>query len=213
MESQFRKTAALCLLSGSLLATITMILHPSGGSLEHITHTKGVIVFSHSVAIFCLPFIGFGSWGLSMLLQTSNRVSMLSFFVFSLGLIAAMIAASVNGFILPFFVSRYYNTGIDEIILKTILGYGKYLNAAMDYIFIVACMFAIGIWSIIIVTKAQLPRWIGYYGFTIMAFGMVAIFTSFNFISVFGFRTFIFGLVSWLVLAGVLMFLKRKSDD
>jgi hypothetical protein len=205
MEPQFRKTAALCLLIGSVLATITMILHPSGGSMEHINHTKNVIVFSHSLAIFCFPFIAFGTWGLSVLLQTPSRIAMLPFFVFCIGLIAAMIAASINGIVLPYFVERYYTKGVDEAVLKAILGYGRYFNAAMDYIFIAACAFAVGVWSIIIVMKAQLPKWIGYYGFVIIAFGLIGVFTNFNFISVFGFRIFIFGLVSWLVLVGVVM--------
>lgn len=213
MELQFRKTTALCLLIGSLLATITMMLHPSGGSMEHITHTKGAIVFSHSVAIFCLPFIFFGSWGLSLLLQTSGRISMLAFLGFCAGLIAAMIAASINGLVLPYFAERYYKSGIDEAVLKAILGYGRYMNAAMDYIFIGACVFAIGLWSIIIVTKVLLPKWIGYYGFIIIAFGMIGIFTNFNFISVFGFRIFIFGLVSWLVLVGVVMLWAKSTEQ
>ncbi|RFS17881.1 hypothetical protein [Emticicia sp. C21] len=213
MEPQFRKTTALCLLVGSLLATITMILHPSGGSMEHITHIKETIIFSHSMAIFCLPFIGFGSWGLTVHLQTSGRVSMLSFFVFCSGLIAAMIAASINGIVLPYFVERYYKSGVDEAVLKTILGYGRYMNAAMDYIFIAACVFAIGIWSLIIVTKTLLPKWIGYYGFIIIAFGMIGIFTNFNFISVLGFRIFIFSLVSWLVLVALIMIWAKRTEQ
>lgn len=211
MEPQFRKTAALCLLIGSLLAAITMILHPSGGSPEHINHLKNAIVFSHSLAIFCLPFMGFGGWGLSVLLQTSGRIAMLSFFVFCIGLIAAMIAASINGIVLPYFVGHYYNTDIDETVLKAILGYGRYFNAAMDYIFITACTFTVGVWSIIIVTKAQLPRWIGYYGFVIIVFGLIGVLVNFNFISVFGFRIFIFGLVSWLVSVGYLMLASKQA--
>lgn len=211
MELQFRKTAALCLLIGSLLATITMLLHPSGGSMEHIKHIQSAIVFSHSLAIFCLPFVGFGSWGLSVLLQTPGRIAMLAFFVFCAGLTAAMIAASINGLVLPYFVGRYFNSGIDEAVLKAIIGYGRYFNAAMDYIFIAACVFAIGLWSVIIVIKGQLPKWIGYYGFVIIAFGLVGVFTNFNFISVFGFRIFIFGFVSWLVMVGGIM-RWRKED-
>lgn len=210
MEPQFRKTSALCLLIGSLLATITMILHPGGGNMDHINHIKSAIVFSHSLAIFCLPFIGFGGWGLSVLLHTPGRIGMLAFFVFCAGLIAVMIAASINGIVFPYFVEKYYSKGIDEALLKTIIGYGRYINAAMDYIFIAACVFAIGLWSSIIIAKALLPKWLGYYGFIIIAFGLIGVFTNFNFISVFGFRIFIFGLVSWLVLVGSMMY-KRAT--
>lgn len=205
MEHQFRKTTALCLYIGALLATITMVLHPTGGSMEYINRIKSVLIFSHSLAISCLPFIGFGAWGLSVLLQTANRISMLAFFVFSFSLIAAMIAAAFNGLVLPYFVGRYLNTDIDANVLKAILGYGRYINTAMSCIFIAACVFAIGLWSVIIILKAQLPKWIGYYGFVIIAVGIVGAFTRFNFLSVVGFSVFVFGLVSWLVLAGVFM--------
>jgi hypothetical protein len=202
MEPQFRKTAAWCLLIGSLLATFTMILHPSGGSMQHIMHIKNAIVFSHSLAIFCLPFVGFGSWGLSMLLHTPGKISMLPFFVFCSGLTAAMIAASINGLVLPYFVEKYYGKAVDEAILKAIIGYGRFINTAMDYIFILACTFAIGVWSVINIVTVQMSKWISYYGFLIIAFGLAGVITKFNFISVFGFRIFIFGLVSWLVLVG-----------
>lgn len=213
MEPQFRKTAALCLLVGSSLATVTMILHPSGGSMEHINHIKIAIVFAHSLAIFCLPFVGFGSWGLSVLLQTPSRISMLPFFVFCAGLTAAMLAASINGIVLPYFVEKYYKPEVDETMLKAIIGYGRYINAAMDYIFISACSFAVGLWSLIIVKEALLHKWIGYYGFVIIAFGLVGVLTNFNFISVFGFRIFIFGLVSWLVLVGGVMHWGRNTKQ
>ncbi|RYU94201.1 hypothetical protein [Emticicia agri] len=210
MEPQFRKMAALCLFIGSLLATLTMLLHPSGGSLAHIAQIKSTLVFSHALAIFCLPFIGFGAWGLSVLLQTPGRIAMLPFFVFCTGLIAAMIAGAVNGLVLPFFVAKYYNAGIDEQVLKAIIGYGRYLNASMDYIFISACAFAIGLWSAMILITARLPQWIAYYGFGCLMVGLVGVLTHFNFISVFGFRVFIFGLVSWLVLVGGLMFWEKE---
>ncbi len=163
------------------------------------------IVFSHSMAIFCMPFIGFGAWGLSILLQTPARIAMLAFFVFIAGLIAAMIAGAINGLVLPFFVERYHDSGIDVAVLKAILGYGRYINAAMDYIFIAACTFAIGIWSVIIILTAKLPKWIGFYGMFIIIIGLAAVFMKFDFISLFGFRIFIFGLVSWLILVGGLM--------
>lgn len=31
-----------------------------GGDIEHIVKIKRVLMFSHAIAIFCLPFIGFG---------------------------------------------------------------------------------------------------------------------------------------------------------
>jgi hypothetical protein len=213
MEHSFRRTAALCLFTGALLATITMAIHPSGGSMEHIRHISGVIVFSHSLAILCMPFIGFGAWGLSVLLATPGRIAMLAFFGFVAGLIAAMIAGAVNGLVLPYFVGRYYQSGIDEAVLKAIIGYGRYLNAAMDYIFIAACAFAISIWSVLIIITARLPAWIGYYGIFIILAGLAGIILKFNFISVSGFSIFISGLVSWLIAGGIMMLWAKQKNE
>lgn len=58
--TEFKRASGICLLVGSILATLTMALHPMGGDIEHIVKIKRVLMFSHAIAIFCLPFIGFG---------------------------------------------------------------------------------------------------------------------------------------------------------
>lgn len=65
MELSFKNLSGICLFFGSLLATLTMLIHPVGGSLGDIAHMKSAFNFSHGMAIFCLPFIAFGFWGLS----------------------------------------------------------------------------------------------------------------------------------------------------
>lgn len=209
MDKRFRQTSALLLFIGALLATATMILHPTGGSMEYIMRIKSVILFSHALAIFCLPFIGFGAWGLSEFLHTPGRVSMLGFFVFGMGLIGGMIAGAFNGFVLPNFVQRYYGTGANDETLGIIMRYGFFINAALAYIFIAGTTFAVGVWSVVILMTNKLPKWIGYYGLLILIAGLVGLVLKFNFVSVWGFRTFVFGLVSWLVLAGGLMWKAR----
>ena len=143
---------------GALLATATMILHPTGGNMEYIMKIRNVIVFSHALAIFCLPFIGFGAWGLSEFLHTPGRVSILGFYVFSMGLIGGMISAAFNGFVLPNFVERYYGTGAEEETLEIMIRYGHFINAAMAYIFIAGTTFAVGVWSVVILMTNRLPK-------------------------------------------------------
>lgn len=212
MERKFKNSSGICLLTGSLLATITMAMHPLGGDIQHIAKIGHVLMFSHSVAIVCLPFIGFGFWGLSSLLQTPNRVSILSFIIFSFGLFAAMIAATINGLVLPIFASNYLSINGDSSIAKTVLEYGKYINFSMTIIFITAVAISIAIWSILIIRSAQLSKWLGCYGLLIVAFGIVGIFLKFNFTDLFGFRVFVAGLVSWKIAAGF-MILQKSSKN
>ena len=121
MENEFRKTSGFCLLLGSFLATLTMVLHPNGGDISHIVKIKSVLTFSHAIAILCLPLIGFGFFGLSQILQTKSKLSTLASITVAFGLFAAMIAATVNGLTLPNFASIYATNENDiQTVMKII---------------------------------------------------------------------------------------------
>lgn len=209
MENEFKTSSGISLLLGSVIATATMVMHPSGGNLEYIARTSQVLLFSHSIAVVCMPFTGFGFWGLSQLLKTNNRVSVL-FFIFCLGLFAAMIAAIINGFVLPIFAVNYAAAAIDADITKTLLNYGRYINFSMTSVFITAVAISITIWSVLILRTLQLPKWLGYYGLLIVTFGLAGICLKFDFTNLLGFRVFIAGLVAWKIAAGLLMIQKGR---
>lgn len=211
MEPSFKRSSGISLLLGCVLLILTMVLHPMGGSIEHILKIKKVIMFSHSIALSCLPFIGFGFWGLSTLLQTKSRLSFLSFFVICMALIAAMIAGTINGLTLPLFVSETSAVNTDPSVIKAITTYGRYMNIPMDYIFITAISFSIALWSLLIIRSTVFPKWVGYYGLLLVIAGLAAIMLQFNFINLFGFRIFIFGLVGWIIAVGVLLIRLAKN--
>ncbi|MEJ7694404.1 DUF6796 family protein [Daejeonella sp.] len=164
IETGFIKTAGICLLIGALLATLAMTLHPNGGDIEYIVKIKSVLTFSHSVAIFCLPLIGFGFWGLSKILETKSKISTPAFFIFSFGLLAAMIAATINGLTLPNFASNFSANDNEISTIKKIIDYGKFINIPMAIIFIVATSLSVGLWAFLITQTSKLPKWIGYFG-------------------------------------------------
>lgn len=170
-------------------------------------------MFSHAIAIFCLPFIGFGFWGLSNMLQTKSKISVLAFFILFFGLIAAMVAATINGLVLPNFASRYWADGNDISVINKIIGYGHAINTSMTYIVITSISIAIGIWSFLIILTNKLPKWLGYFGLTVIAIGLLGVLLRFNFTDLLGFRTFIFGLVSWIIAVGFNMTRKAKTDE
>ncbi len=208
MEREFSKTTGFSLIVSAILMIITMVLHPSGGSIEHLLKIKGVLIGSHGLAIFSLPFVGFGFWGLSNLLQTKSQLSMLGFFMSCFGLVAGMIAATMNGLTLPLYVSNAPNT-LDSNTLKAILTYGRYINIPMDYIMIVMLSCGITIWSFLIIRTDLFPKWIGYFGLMLIGFGVLGILLQFNFANLFGFRIFIFGMASWIIGMGYFMILKK----
>ncbi len=211
METEFKKFSGISLIVGSILMVATMVLHPSGGSIEHILKTKTTIIVSHSLAIFSLPFIGFGFWGLSTALLTKSRISFLSFIISCFGLFAAMIAATINGLTLPLFLTQIVPQNIDLNIIKAVSGYGREINIPMDYILLLAFGLSISIWSVLIIQSKKFPKWIGYYGIFLILFSILAIYNKYNFIGLFGFRIVIFGIVSWIIAVGTKI-LWQKQD-
>ncbi|WP_149241679.1 hypothetical protein [Dyadobacter sp. 32] len=209
MENSFVKASGVGLCLGSFISLLTMVLHPPAGSIDHIVRIQNVLIFSHVLAIACLPIMGFGAWGLSVLLHTDSRISTLSFIIFCFGLITAMIAAAINGLILPQFLSDSIAKPFDESVLKTVIRYGGHINVSMANIFIVCTSVSITIWCVLILHTARLSKGIAYFGFSLLGFEMVCLFLRVNFTDLHGFRIFVTGLACWEIAAGIHMRLRR----
>jgi hypothetical protein len=212
MENSFTKASGISLIAGSLLMIATMVLHPAGGSMEHIFRIRNAAMISHALAIFTLPFMAFGFYGLSALLHTKSRLSILSFIIACFGLLAGMIAATINGLTLPLFVASY-SSQMEQApaLIKPIVQYGSFINKPMDYILMAALSLSIFIWSLLIIRSACFPKWVGYYGMAIIPLGVLAVLFKFDFTSLFGFRVFVFSMTGWILGMGVLMTKSRQA--
>lgn len=208
VDIRFKKMAGYCLLIASVLIVVVAIMHPIGGDIKHIVHLKSMLLQSHSLAIICLPFIGFGFFGLSSCLMTKSKLSVLALVISFFGLFSAMIAATINGLTLPAFASTYSQSKNQQEVLKIVITYGKFINIPMTYIFIVAFTFSVGLWSYLITKTNQISAWIGYFGLFIVLFGIVLLIWQFNFTSLFGLRSFLFGLIAWKILVAMSMLRK-----
>ncbi len=210
METAFKKLSGISLIFGSLLMVATMVLHPSGGNIEHILKIKTILIVSHSLAIFSLPFIGFGFWGLSGSLLTKSRISVLAFIISCFGLIAAMIAATINGLTLPLFLTR---AASQHDAVNLVVTYGYYINKPMDYILLSAFGLSISIWSALIIRNEQFPDWIGYYGLLLVLAGLLAVFNQHNITGLHGFRIVVSGIISWIIVAGIKILLSNTQKN
>jgi protein-S-isoprenylcysteine O-methyltransferase Ste14 len=63
MNNSFEKKAGIALVVFTILLVFTMVLHPAGGSVEHLISITGIIVTTHAIAILSLPFGWMGFWG------------------------------------------------------------------------------------------------------------------------------------------------------
>src|SRR5215211_8555707 len=136
MNNSQGKTAGIALIVFVILLVFTMLLHPSGGSIEHLIRITNVIVVTHAIAIFSLPFGWIGFWGLTRTLGTERPTSMLGFAFISLGLVAVMMAAATNGIVVPVLLQQYKGATPQDIdAIRPVLRYAFAVNHAFDYIY------------------------------------------------------------------------------
>jgi len=213
MKSTTYKTPGLCLLIGCFLMFITMVMHPTGGDIDHILKIWVIAVASHAIAIASIPFLAVGFWGMERRLQEADFLSKLSFAIIITGLVAVMIAAAINGLAYPIYATMY--EGASEATLASIepvTRFGFALNHAMDYIFMGAVCASTILWSLAIYRTKSLPMWLGHLGLLLSIAALVTWILGFVFVDLHGFRVFIFGWVIWVLLAGFLL-LKAKQDE
>jgi hypothetical protein len=212
MAKNLNKSAGISLILGSILLTVTMVLHPTGGSFDHILKMTKMIVVSHTLAILSVPFCMFGFWGFYKSFRKDQNLSAFSFAIIALGLVAIMLAGALNGLTLPIFINAYKDTSLETIeTLKPILRYNMALNQSLDYIFLGAICISVSLWSVIILRTRNYPNWLSYFGLALIILFLIGIIYNFNFINLLGFRVFVFSLVGWIISVGVLV-IKLKQE-
>jgi hypothetical protein len=213
MNNSFEKKAGIALLIFTILLVFTMVLHPAGGSVEHLIKITGLIITTHAIAILSLPFGLVGFWGLTRKLGTDHFGSMLGFAMITFGLMAVMIAAATNGLIMPLYLQHYKEATPEKIdSIKHILRYSFAINHAFDYIYTVAFCLAMICWSATILTTKKLSSWIGWSGI-ILAIAAAVIFISGMAVNhLMGFRLFVSGIVIWILLVGVALVREEASS-
>lgn len=211
METNFYKSAGLSLTMGSLLASLTMVLHPSGGNIEHIIYMAQSFKISHSIGIYSMPLMMFGFLGLSNKLVDKWKFSNLAFVIVTFGLLSAALAALFNGIALPHFLSQYTNNHEENNnLLRTIMTYGFAINRGLDYMFITSLCTAIAIYSLLIIRSKKIATWIGFYGLIILGFSIIGGLTNFAFTSLIGFRIIVFAIAGWILCVGLIL-IKSKN--
>ncbi len=210
MKNQLERNAGTSLIIGAILAVITMVLHPVGGDIDHLIKISTVIIASHTIALFSVPFLTFGFWGLSRRIGMDNTMSVLAFITSGLGMIAVMLAGAINGLVVPFFVDSLETATPEKLEMsRVVLSYGFSLNHAFDYIFIGAICEAFLLYSIAIFKNRIFPKWIAFLGIGLGLGFLIMLVSGFLLIDLHGFRIFIFGIVLWIISVGVM--LRKKS--
>ena len=207
MKSTYTKPYGIALIAGCLFMVVTMVLHPVGGSFEHLVSIITIGRVSHIIAIISLPLVAYGFWGLARLLD--HPLANLSYFFMIFGLVAVMFAGAVNGLILMDFVERYRDASDETITsLKPFFRLIQSFNHAFDFIFIGAVCISTGLWSLVMLIMKSLPKLLGWMGIAITIAALVSLLAGVVFVDLQGFRVFIFGWVIWVTATGLVLIRK-----
>lgn len=209
MAPAFRKLSGYSLLIGSLFMVLTMLLHPSGGDMQHILKISRVAIISHSLGILSTVFSAYGFYGLASALLTPSRLSFLGLCFAGFALVAVMLAALLNGIVLPLYVLQQAPVAEESLTpVKLVIQYGVTINAALAYVFIAGYSIAMLIWSFGMIRAEKFPYWLGIWGILLVGISVVAALFQLNFISVTGFTVYVAGIVSWILSAAFILIRK-----
>jgi hypothetical protein len=204
--------AGIALLVFTCLLLFTMVLHPAGGNVHRLITLSTMIIITHAVGILALPVGWAGFYGLAKRLGTDQFMVVTGFAFMSIGLIAAMLAGSTNGLILPLFLRSYVDAGDDVLnTLQPVIRYSFTVNKAFDYVYTGAFCLAILCWSQGMIRKKIYQR-VGWLGIILSLAMLIAFFGGLlkaNSLS--GLRIFLSGVLLWIMCCGMEMVRERSS--
>jgi hypothetical protein len=210
MNNSFERQAGMSLIIFTILLVFTIVLHPAGGSIQHLIRISTIIVVTHSVAILSLPLGCIGFLGLTRKIGIDHFGSVLGFVLICFGLVAALLAATANGLILPLFLEHYKEATPDTMAaLDPILRYGFTVNLAFDYIYTGAFCLAILCWSIAILMTKKLAAWIGWLGIFISVVTVIIFISGVAVNNLQGLRIFGTCVITWILLTGIVLYRQK----
>lgn len=187
------KHAGAALLTFVLLLLFTMVMHPAGGSIQHLQAFSGMIILTHSIAILSLPFGAAGFLGLTQHLGAGDFFARTAFAAVAFALVAVMMAATANGLVLPMLLK-------DMTAPDPLMRYTHYINSAFDYIYTAFFSFAMLFWSIAILRTRRFPAWCAYAGLVLCLAGPAFILLGLAPATLTGVRFFFAAIAIWIAL-------------
>jgi hypothetical protein len=214
MNTSIERKAGFALIDFTILLVFTMVLHPAGGSIAYIIKITNVIIVTHAIAIFSLPFGWVGFYGLTRRIGMDHFGALLAFAMISLGLLAIMMAAATNGLILPLYLQHYNNASPETIeSIKPVMRYGFAINEAFDYVYTIAFCIAIGCWSVAIIYTKKLPAWIGWLGLLVCIATICIFFSGIVLNHLSGFRLSVSVIIAWILLVGIELIRAKENKN
>jgi hypothetical protein len=167
----------------------------------------------HVLAIAGVPFSFLGALALTRRLDSSGRVALAALVIYSLGLVAVMIAPAISGLVGTEIIRHMIARGADSERWRTLMEYNFLINQAFAKIFVVASCCAVAFWSLTIVKSRPFSIALGIYGLLLGPVLVIAMISGGLSLDVHGFGLVIFGQAIWFIAAGVLLLRSKEATE
>jgi hypothetical protein len=207
------RLGGIALIIGAISGIVTMATHPVTGG-HPITPAQfetlaAMMIGVHVLAIAGIPFLFLGALALTRRLDSPGRVALGALAIYSLSLVAVMIAPALSGLVGTEIMRKVVAHGPGSEQWRIMMDYNYMINQAFDRIFVVASCVAIALWSLMIVKTRALSPAIGIYGLLVGCATVIALALGLR-MDAHGFGLVIFGEGIWLVVVGILLMRATK---
>lgn len=209
MLDSIQRHSGKSFLIGSFLLLATMLLHPAPANLARLREMIFINLIAHSIGIFAMPFMIVGFIGLARWLN--GWWSCLSLVTISIGFFAGIIAAAINGLVLPILLLKTDLSIPSQVErVRSMFWYSSAVNHAFDFIFIGFILIALLIWSFLLLLQTANMKKIGIFGLLLVSIYVVLIGAGFSLVALHGFRFFVLGFIGWCVWLGLALSKEHK---
>jgi hypothetical protein len=208
------RLGGIALIIGAVSGMITMSLHPVAGphpitpaQFEKLTT---LMIGVHVLAIAGVPFSFLGALALTRRLDSPGRPAFTGLVIYSLGLVAVMIAPAMSGLVGTEILRRIVAHAPGSEQWRTLMEYNFMINQAFSRIFVVASCSAIVLWSFMIIKRRAFSIALGIYGVLLGPVIVIAMITGGLSLDVHGFGLIIFSQAIWFIVIGVLLLRSKE---
>jgi hypothetical protein len=209
------RLGGIALIIGAVSGLVTMSLHPVAGAHpitpDQFEKLATLMIGVHVLAIAGVPFLFLGAFALTRRLDSSDRLALVGLVIYSLGLVAVMIAPAMSGLVGTEILRHIAAGAADSEQWRSLMKYNFLINQAFAKIFVVASCSAVVLWSLMIVKSRALAVAIGIYGLVLGPVIVIAVLSGALSLDAHGFGLVIFSQAIWFVVVGILLLRSKET--
>jgi hypothetical protein len=206
----------IALIAGSLAGILTMGLHPTARDLfapDRLAPMALLLIGVHALAVASLPVLFLGTLALSRRLTSPDRLALTALVVYGFALAAVMVAAVVDGFVVPS-LARQIMTAESPANegWQIALYYNGFLNQSFARVFLVASSTSIVLWSVSILRSRTLARGVAIYGLLVGPAVVIAVVSGLR-LDPHGAGLLILGQSLWFIIVGTQLWRFKEQTE